>query len=210
LAEEAIKKYAGIMPNMDAVTKLGYSVKNPAAISGPIYRKLSDLCAFGLFERVRAAIKTTILAGEALDPYDSAKAADGKARAVRNIAIVGKAFDAWGGEIPDDTAFPAKLIQIAGVDWQEAQKHTEMLKTLFNETFPYLKPSAGVVAPMSEAPTVGRREPISVSTTPNAKPFGELRTTLGSIVIKDKGTLKLATQLLELLGEQFGKEEESS
>lgn len=209
IAQEALTKYAGIIPIARAVEMLGYKVADPNAISGSIYKRINDLVAFGLFTRERGALKTTDLAVEALDPYNTAKAAEAKARAIRNVTIIGKAFDAWNGQLPDDTAFPAKLTQITGINWQEAQKHVESLKKLFNETFQYLKPSATVVAPIASetppAPMLDRRE-IQISTEINAKPFGELRTTLGSIVIKDTSTYKLAKQLLDLLGEQFAKQ----
>jgi hypothetical protein len=209
VAQEALTKYAGIIPVSRAAEILGYSVANPNAISGSIYKKINDLKEFGLFTRERGALRTTDLAVEALDPYNTARAADAKARAVRNVILVGKAFDAWNGQLPDDTAFPAKLTQITGINWQEAQKHVEALKKLFNETFQYLKSSATVVAPIAAetplTPAPDRRE-IEISTEVNAKPFGELRTTLGSIVIKDTSTYKLAKQLLDLLGEQFAKQ----
>lgn len=213
VAQEALTKYAGIIPITRAVEMLGYKVANPNAISGSIYKRINDLVAFGLFTRERGALRTTDLAVDALDPYNTAKAADGKARAVRNVAIIGKAFDAWNGQLPDDTAFPAKLTQITGINWQESQKHVEALKKLFNETFQYLKSSAAIVAPIAAetplTPALDRRE-IGISTEINAKPFGELRTTLGSIVIKDTGTYKLAKQLLDLLGEQFAKKASES
>lgn len=209
VAQEALANYAGIIPSSRAAEILGYKVTDPNAISGSIYKKINDLVAFGLFTRERGTVKTTTLAVDALDPYNTAKAADGKARAVRNITIVGKAFDAWNGQLPNDTEFPAKLTQITGISWQDAQKHVESLKNLFNETFQYLKSSAGVVAPIAAGTPltlVPDRREIVISAEVNAKPFGELRTTLGSIVIKDTGTYKLAKQLLDLLGEQFTKQ----
>jgi hypothetical protein len=207
VTQEALAKYAGIIPISRAAEVLGYKVTDPNAISGSIYNRINDLKAFGLFTRERGTLKTTSLAVEALDPYNTARAAGGKAHAVRNVTIIGKAFDTWKGQLPDDTAFPAKLTQITGVNWQEAQKHVEALKKLFNETFQYLKSSATEVAPIAAetplAPVPGRRE-IEIST--EVEPFGELRTTLGSIVIKDTSTYKLAKQLLDLLGEQFTKQ----
>jgi hypothetical protein len=212
VAQEALSKYAGIIPNNRAAEILGYKVTDPNAISGSIYKKINDLKAFGLFTRERGTLKTTTLAVDALDPYNTSKAAEGKARAVRNVGIVAKAFDAWNGLLPDDTAFPAKLTQITGISWQEAQNHVESLKKLFNETFQYLRTSAGVVGPVTAEtplpPVPGRRE-IEITTEVTAKPFGELRTTLGSIVINDTDSYKLAKQLLDLLGAKFTKQAES-
>ena len=213
LAQEAISKYAGIIPNVDAVQKLGYTVKNPAAISGPIYKRINDLAAFGLFTRERGALRTTQLAADAFDQYDSAKANEGKARAIRNIAIIGKAFDAWEGQIPDNTAFPAKLVQITDVTFAEAQKHVESLKKLFSETFPYLKASPGMLTPLSEAALPAERRDNGMSqtlteTTTISQPRGEMRSTIGTIVVKDKRTWRIARDLLYALGEQLGLTEE--
>jgi hypothetical protein len=212
LAQEAILKYAGIIPNIDAVGKLGYTVKNPAAISGPIYKKINDLVLFGLFTRDRGALRTTDLAAQALDQYDSNKASAGKARAIRNIDLIGKAFDAWEGKIPDITAFPGKLIQITSVSLGEAQKHVDSLKKLFNETFPYLKVTLGMPMPLTgAAPTErgdsGMAQPIMTEVPTVTQPRGEMRTTLGTIIVNDKTTWRIARDLLRALGEQLGLEE---
>ena len=215
LAEEAISKYAGIIPNIDAVTKLGYTVKDPAAISGPIYKRINELVTFGLFTRDRGVLKTTDLAASALDQYDSVKATEAKARSIRNIQIIGKAFDAWEGKIPDNPAFPAKLVQLTGVTHAEAQKHVESLKKLFNETFSYLKASPGTLAPLIETTMpVDRRDSggmVQQAVTEASivvQPRGEMRTTIGTIIVKDKTTWKIARDLLRALGEQLGLTEE--
>jgi hypothetical protein len=140
IAQEAIDKYAGVIPNHRAAEKLGYKIKDPTKISGPIYKRLADLATFGFFEKIKGGYRTTALAEKALDPYDSAKATEGKAEAIRTIPIIERAFTEWSGEIPSETAFPAKLQRlIEGISWKEAQNHTESLRKLFNEVFPYLK-----------------------------------------------------------------------
>jgi len=214
LAEEAVSKYAGIIPNMDAVQKLGYTVKGPAAISGPIYKKIDDLCSFGLFTRERGALRTTALAVEALDKNDSARASGGKARAIRKISIVGTCFDTWDGQVPDNTAFAGKLVQIIDIPFSEAQKHVEPLRKLFNETFPYLTASPGMPTPLvEEAPPAERRDsemvqPIMTDVPTVTQPRGEMRTTIGTIIVKDKTTWKIARDLLHALGEQLGLSKE--
>jgi hypothetical protein len=139
VAREAIDKYGGTIPNDKAAEKLGYKIKDPKKISGPIYQRLGDLAMFGLFEKIRGGYKTTELAVKALDPYDSASSDEGKAEAIRRIPIIERAFTTWEGEIPQETAFPAKLEHlIEGISWKEAQNHAETLRNLFIEVFPYL------------------------------------------------------------------------
>jgi len=140
IAQEAIDKYGGIIPNEKAAEKLGYKIKDPRKISGPIYRRLGDLTMFGLHEKIRGGYKTNSLAEKALDPYDAVKATEGKREAIRNVPIIEKAFTEWNGEIPTETAFPAKIERlIGGISWKEAQNHAESLRKLFIECFPYLK-----------------------------------------------------------------------
>ena len=139
IAGLAITKFDGKMSNKDVGEALGYKIKNPDAISGYIFRKFDEICLYGLMKRERGFISVTDIAKDALDPYDSRKAEDGKARAIRKMSIVSKAFTEWNGEIPQETAFPSKLVDLLAIQWQEAQKHTESLRKLFIEVFPYLK-----------------------------------------------------------------------
>lgn len=138
IAQLAISKYEGKMSNKDMAEALGYNVKDPAAISGYIFRKFDDVCAYGLMKRQRGFVKVTELAEEALDPYDIRKAQDGKAKAIRQIPIVYEAFTQWNGNIPSETAFPAKLTEFKDIQWKDAQKQSESLRKLLVELFPYL------------------------------------------------------------------------
>lgn len=207
LTEDTLTKYGGMISNFDAAKKLGHSVTNPTAISGWIFKRFEDACAFGLLKKERGGLKSTDLALEALDPYNTERANAGNAKAVRNIKLVADAFDAWNGEIPDATAFPAKLAQIANISWQEAQKHAESLRKLFIELFPYLKSSTGLQTPISGEPSDrgGMSLPKHEETlsTNRTMPFGEVKTTIGSIIVRDEDTLNLARALLDLLEKQF-------
>jgi hypothetical protein len=138
IAQLAISKYEGKMSNKDMAEALGYKVKDSSAISGYIFRKFDDVCAYGLMKRQRGFVKVTEIAEEALDPFDTRKAQDGKAKAIRQIPIVNDAFTQWNGNIPSETAFPAKLTEFKDITWQEAQKHSESLRKLFIELFQYL------------------------------------------------------------------------
>jgi hypothetical protein len=140
VAKEAIDKYGGIIPNEKAAEKLGYKIKDPKKISGPIYERLGDLSKFCLFAKIRGGYQVTEIAEKALDPYNVQRARQGKVEAIRKIPIISKAFTDWKGEIPPETAFPARLqALIEGISWQEAQKHAESLRKLFNEVFPLLR-----------------------------------------------------------------------
>jgi len=146
LAQLALEKYAGVIPVADAARKLGYTINNPKSISGTIYKHINDICMYGLLTRdVRGALKTTPLAKEALDPFDKTKAALGKAKALRGIELIARAFDAWGGQIPDDTALPARLNELTGAEWTECKSKAEGIKIIINEAIPYLLLSKDVV-----------------------------------------------------------------
>jgi hypothetical protein len=161
LTEDTLTKYGGMISNFDAAKKLGHSVTNPKAISGWIFKRFEDACAFGLLKKERGGLRSTDLAVEALDPFNREKASAGKAKAIRNIKLIADAFDAWNGEIPDATAFPAKIAQITNISWQETQKHAETLRKLFIEVFPYLKtitvlePAQGVGQGIGQGSSVG-------------------------------------------------------
>jgi len=210
LAESALKTYGGVIPNLNAAQELGYTVKDAAAISGTIYKRINDLCMFNLTLRERGGLRATPTATEAVDPYDSTKAADGKAKALRSIPLIAKAFDAWSGEMPDETAFPAKLGELTGVQWQEAQRHSDAVRRLLVEAFGYLKssptlPPSQIVPLIYGPPVVENKQP---TPAPKPQPYGELRTTMGTIVVRDKRTWKIAKELLDALGEEFGVSEE--
>jgi hypothetical protein len=209
LAQDTLTKYAGMISNFDAAKKLGHSVTNPTSISGWIFKRFEDACAFGLLKKERGGLRATDLATEALDPFDKAKASEGKAKAVRKIQLVADAFDQWNGEIPDTTAFPNKLAQITGISWQEAQKNAEIVRKLFIELFPYLKPSAGLQTPIFgetsdrggmsfQKKNIDQSQLTSVPT-----PFGEVKTTMGSVIVRDEDTLKIARALLDILEKQL-------
>jgi hypothetical protein len=208
LTQDTLTKYGGMISNFDAAKKLGHSVTNPTAISGWIFKRFEDACAFGLLKKERGGLKTTDLAVEALDPYNNEKSDAGKAKAIRNIKLVADAFDAWNGELPDTTAFPNKLAQITDISWQDAQKQAEVVRKLFNELFPYLKPSAGLQTPVLGEPSdrgginiPTKREETRSATT--FAPYGEVKTTMGSIIVRDEDTLSIARSLLDLLEKQI-------
>ncbi len=224
IATEALNRYGGFMPYLSITQKLGYNVKNPAGISGYIYRRFDEMCAFGLFGREKGGVRTTELAKEALDPYDAERARLGKKKSISKFPILAKAITDWKGRLPDQDAFPAKLAELASVDWVEAKKHSEILQKLISDCFTYIKPAfetvgSGVTAsatetiggflsgtiPTSQMSALDREEKQAV--TQVGSPFGELRTLVGTVVIKNMATLRLARSTLDVLEGEIKEQE---
>jgi hypothetical protein len=172
-------------------------------MSGYIFRKFDDVCAYGLMKRQRGFVKATEITGEALDPYDIRKAQEGKTRAIKQMPIVSEAFTQWNGEIPSETAFPSKLVDLLGISWQEAQKHAESLRKLFVELFPYLKMTPEVKVLITDQ-GVGRDE---FKVEKIETPIGynnELRTEeYGILKIKDEVSVDMAMTILKSLKEKL-------
>ncbi len=212
IAKLAITKYDGKMSNKDVAEAMGYKIKNPNAISGYIFKKFDDMCAYTLMKRERGFLTVTFTASEALDPIDTRKAEEGKAKAIRQIPIVNDAFTKWNGEIPLETAFLSKVSTDLSIIWQEAQKHAESLRKLFIETFPYLK-----AVPESQSNiSLGAGGEINTSSGSMKSSFtirepyimGELRTEeYGIIKIKDTTSIAMAKMALNSL-EQKMKDQE--
>lgn len=211
VAKKALTDYGGAIPYDKAAEALGYTVKNKARMSGYIYKRFDDICMFGLTTRDRGVIRTTDIAVKALDPTDTAKAAMGKAEALRKISILAKVYDAWDGEIPSETAFPAKIGQIANVSWIEAQKSAESLRKLFNEVFPYLKAAPELPAESPIQEQGARREGIMESLEPTTpSPWVEAK--VGGVYIRIPRSMKgleTARKLLDLMQPEIPTEEET-
>lgn len=201
VAQTALEDYGGAMPNKETAERLGYTIKDHASISGFIYKRFDDFCMFGLTRRERGIVRTTELAVKALDPTDTARADAGKAEAIRKVRLIGKAYDEWNGEIPSETAFPAKIGQTASVSWIEAKKQAESLRKLFIETFPYLKVAP---EPTMDSDSIGsevggevvsRQEVGQLTVTARGKGFGITKT----LPFTSKGiqTLKELIEFLE-------------
>lgn len=210
VAKKALENYGGTIPNEKVAEELGYTVKSRASISGFIYKRFDDFCMFGLTRRERGVIRTTDLAIKALDPTDTVRASEGKAEAIRKIRIVAKAYDEWNGEIPTETAFPAKIGQLSSVSWIEAKKHAESLRKLFNEVFPYLKAAPEPTIESTIGSEVGgesesmdlRPEIGSMTITAKGKGFGITKT----LPFSDEGIESLK-KLIDFLETQMETEE---
>lgn len=205
IARKAVTQFDGKMSNKDMSEALGYKVKDPNAISGYIFRKFDDVCAYGLMKRQRGFVKATEITVDALDPYDTRKAQEGKARAIKQMPIVTEAFTQWNGEIPSETAFPSKLVDLLGISWQEAQKHSESLRKLFIELFPYLKstsePTRQQIVVYDQG--VGRDE-VKVEKFDTPIGSNELRTEeYGILKIKDEVSVDMALTILKSLKEKL-------
>ena len=80
------------------------------------------------------------------------------------------------------------------------------MQKLFNETFPYLKLSNELPSPTGESKG---SEVISINTEQvidhqkTSVPKGELRTSIGSVMITNKSQIKLARTLLDVFEEEL-------
>lgn len=142
MARITLEKHGGIISIADAAKQLGYSVSNPNAISGTVYKHINDICMYGLLTReVRAGLKATPLAKDALDPLEghTALASMAKAKALLQIPLIDRAYSAWGGVMPEETAIPARLNELTGADWTECKKKSANIKNLLTEAFYYIR-----------------------------------------------------------------------
>jgi hypothetical protein len=209
IAEDALLKHDGVIPVLEALRKINLRPSSPTNISGSYYHKLDDLTYFGLFKRESGVLRTLPIAEKACHPHDSAIASQAKGEAIRSsLPLVARLYDEWHGELPEESAFPAKLEKTLSVSWQEARKHTKKLRKLLMETFPCLSPYAGP-APLA-AETFVVQSPVKEETTMSSekvvRPYGEVRTTIGSVVIRNTRQLKLARDILDELERQFNSE----
>ena len=206
VADEAYQKYHGLMPAMRVAEKLGYKVKNPASISGFIYRRFDDMALFGLFARERGGIRVTDVGKAALDPYDQSSATRARARLIRNIPLIEKAYSEWKGELPGEEAFPSLVKDLTGVEWKEAKDNSLNLRRLFSECFPYLSNSQVTESSVQGSHSINsaRSTLIQAPTTPllyeASGIYGEVKTIVGSVVLRNAATIKLAHDLLDVLG----------
>ncbi len=207
ISEKAIENFGGIIPMPDAAKVLGYTIHENTKLSGTVYKRLNDLESFGLFKRDRGGLRITDLAKDALNPNEEETAQSGTIKAIRNITIIGKAFDEWNGVLPDITALPGKLSEIVGIPWTDCRKHSGSLYKLFDETFHLLGskdefPTNGTLN-VSSASNFFTEQRIGEQKSPILK--GELKTTIGSVFITDNSTLKLARNLLDVFEEKLNK-----
>jgi hypothetical protein len=204
IAKTAITRFDGKMSNVAVAEALGYKAPKSDAISGYIFRKFDDICAYGLMKRQRGFLKVAEVAIQALDPYDTEKAREGKAKAINQMPIVKEAFTQWNGEIPSETALPSKLTDLLGVSWQEAQKHTETLRKLFIELFPYLKSTSETTRSIVVHDHGVGRDEITVEKFETPIGSNELRTEeYGILKIKDEVSVDMAITILKSLKEKL-------
>ena len=222
VTQAAVKRFGGIIPNFEATKILGYNFTSPSAIPGYVYKRFDEMAMFGLLERDMAnrGLKATALGKRAFSDYQ-AEAIKARIEAVERIPIVKKAFDDWKGEVPEDDAFPAKLVELTSAKRQEAETHVANLKKLISECFPILQsPESGKPGPLRRAdimqPEVGVVKGVNrLVETPAGdagfpgKDYGELRTTIGSVNITDKVTLGVAKHILEALEDRFVEQSKS-
>lgn len=175
LAQYAIEKYDGIIPVADAARKLGYTIPDSKSVSGTIYKQFNDICMYGLLTRgLKGALQATPLGREALDPFHLDTSILAKAKALRSIELIVKAFDAWGEQIPDDSAFPAKLSVLTGADWAECKSKFAAIKIVIKEAIPYLKASKDIAGNVQEPSNVVTTPSQHIEERGNNMPKGEI------------------------------------
>lgn len=195
----------GVISNVKAARLIGHSVAEGRSLSGALYKKFDDLCSFGLFERERGTLKLTSIGEEALSKDDFEKSHNAKIKAIRNIAIIGNAFDAWNGVLPLADSFQEKLSVLTGTTYTECNKHVTHLQRLFQETFPILSGTTGIMSPDDslEASKLAIHQNVVDDFARDGRLLiGELRTRIGVVLITDGATLELAIKHLEVLKKQ--------
>lgn len=208
ITNEALKR-GGIISIKDTAEKLGYAIKQGQAVSGTIYKRLDDLCMFGLLKRERGGLRATNLGQDALHPHDKLKASTGKAAALRKIPIINKAYNELNGKIPEREAFSANLEKLTSVSWLEAQKHAQSLRKLFIEAFSYLRSAEGLppLVQVGESEARGEIKMPEVSAPLESSSF-DIRA--GEIFIripKTKKALIKARKLLDLFEDEIEDKE---
>ncbi len=210
ITEKAINNFGGIIPMEEAAKILGYRIHEKSRLSGTVYQRIKDLESFGLFHKERGGLRITETARDALHPSNEEAVALGTMKAIRNITIIGKAFDEWKGLVPEISAFPGKLSDLLGISWTDCKKHSIPLKKLFTETFPYLgdfKQPYDIIDEIS-FPKIQADQRMD-----EKKPSilrGELKTTIGSVYITDESTLNLARNLLDVFGKKLNEAKSGS
>lgn len=213
VTKEALEKYGGFISNLDAAAVLGYQFNNPQGVPGYIYKRYDEMCQFGTLQRAKGGLRTTDLAKEALNPYEPAQAREGMRKAINNFPLIIKAFNEWKGNVPEPDAFAAKITSVAEVDWTEAKKHVDSLRKIIIDCFEFLKLSSGIT-PVSEQKVELKQTDVSgfqgdVSSAPSVKvttsllPYGELKSTAGSVTIRNIATLGIARHILEVLEQEM-------
>jgi hypothetical protein len=210
VTQAAVKRFGGLIPNIEATKILGYNFASASAIPGYVYKRFDEMVVFGLLERdkVNRGLKATGLGKRAFADYQ-VEASQARREAIKKIPIIDKAFADWKGEIPEDDAFPAQLVELTGANRTEAEKHVANLKKLISECFPILTSPSPILQPEERGPSAGRAGDNRLVDTPTAEigskegGYGELRTTIGSVNITNRVTLSVAKHILDALGEQF-------
>jgi hypothetical protein len=222
VTQAAVKRFGGIIPNIEASKILGYTFSNPSAIPGYVYKRFDEMEMFGLLERdkVNRGLKATALGKRAFADYQ-VEANKARVEAIKKIPIVEKAFTDWKGVVPEDDAFPAQLVELTSANRKEAEQHVANLKKLISECFPILQsPESEQPSPLRRAEIIqpdygaGRGEKRLVDTPSGetgstGKDYGELRTTIGSVNIVDKVTLGVAKHILDALDDHFAEQAKS-
>lgn len=183
--------------------KLGH--ENPD--SGAFRNKITSLRRYGLISG-RGGVNLTSTAARIANPAPSSnERQEAMGKAVNNVEIFSQLFDRLNGEPPDDD-FWYHLAGLTEVDRSEAKEKAGRLKRLYSTGLPYLielksqddEPTERTSSPEDEGIV---SEPMSenVDASMKTQDFGEIK-------IRDKDTLELARNMLDLLEKKYNQEQE--
>lgn len=211
--EHSIEECAQIVETIDEfditkqdllADKLGHSSPD----SGAFRNKITSLKRYGLITG-RGGINLSQTAERIANPAPGSnekKKAMGEA--MENIAIFSRLFDRLDEEPPDDD-FWYHLVEVTDVDRSEAKDQAGRLSRLYSTGLPYLselksadeKEAAERTSTVQDDSLGGGKMSENVDASIRTRDFGEIK-------IRDKDTLKLARNLLDLLEKQYENTEE--
>lgn len=183
-------------------TKLGH--ENPD--SGAFRNKITSLRRYGLISGRGGVTLTSVaerIANPAPNTNDKRKA---MGEAADNVALLSRLFDRLDGEPPDDD-FWYHLAELTEVDRSEAKEKAGRLQRLYSTALPYLSELKSQDEEPTEKASIPEDESFSsgpmtdnVDASMKTRDFGEIK-------IRDKDTLELARNMLDLLEKKYEQEQ---
>lgn len=186
--------------------KLGHS----SAEGGAFRNKVTSLKRYGLLTG-RGEIALTDRGEKVATPYDDQEERTALGSAVESINLFRRLYDRLDGEPPDDDLW-YHLVELTDVDRSEAKEKAPRIQRLYSAGHPYLREvkESEDEGRKEEAEKDDQEEDISLnesgtSTDVDAKVITQ---DYGQIKVKDKDTLAVARQLLDLLDKEYSQTED--
>jgi hypothetical protein len=170
--------------------------------TGPFGGLVGSIAQYGLADTGDGYIRYTELAKRILfGERDDAKKA--KKQAVSNVTLFNDLFHKFGRNISEEE-IRLFLRESSGIDIADAPSVAVEVSKIFKKVTPYFD-LADMKGELLDDGTVTRDEGITASKTK----LGEVRTNIGSVVMTNKSTIRLAIKHLEVLLEQLEEEEKA-